>query len=254
MQVPKNALKAKLQEGVPQYGLWLNTASPVVAEMAGYTGFDWCLIDGEHGPMTLSEMTSQVQALASTPTETVVRIPEPAVWMVKQVLDLGVQTVVVPMVDDGEVAGEMGRAMRYPPHGVRGMGAAIARASRFGKIENYIAEADAEVCLLVQAESAAALANIDAIAAAEGVDGVFIGPADLSADMGHPGDPDHPEVLAAIDHMIDRILAAGKIAGILTFTPESSRAYAKKGATFVGVGADVAIYRRALEATIDAVR
>ena len=254
MQVPKNALKAKLQEGVPQYGLWLNTASAVVAEMAGHTGFDWCLIDGEHGPMTLSEMTSQVQALASTPTETVVRIPEPAVWMVKQILDLGVQTVVVPMVDDGDVASEMGRAMRYPPHGVRGMGAAIARASRFGKMENYTAESDAEVCLLVQAESAAALANIDAIAAADGVDGVFIGPADLSADMGHPGDPDHPEVLAAMDHMIDRILAAGKIAGILTFTPESSRAYVKKGTTFVGVGADVAIYRRALEATIDAVR
>ena len=254
MDVPKNMLKAAMLRGETQFGIWLNTGSPIVAELAGHSGFDWCLVDGEHGPVTLSEMTMQLQALATTPSQTVVRLADAEAWMIKQVLDLGAQTVVVPMVDTGEQAAAMGRAMRYPPHGTRGMGAAIARASKFGLMADYVQQADAEVCLLVQAESAAALANIDDIANAEGVDGVFIGPADLSADMGYPGDADHPEVLAAIDHMIDRIHAAGKISGILTFAPDRSKYYADKGVGFVGIGADVAILGRALRATMDAVR
>lgn len=254
MQVPKNQLMAKMRDGQTQYGVWLNTGSPIVAELAGHCGFDWCLIDEEHGPVTLSEMTSQLQALATTPTHPVVRVPDAAAWMIKQALDIGAQTVLVPMVDTGAQAAAMGRAMRYPPQGMRGMGAAIARASAFGAMTDYVRDANDQVCLLVQAESAAALANIDDIAQAEGIDGVFIGPADLSADMGFPGDADHPEVLAAIDHMIDRIHAAGKISGMLTFAPDRSRYYADKGVGFVGIGADVAILGRALKATMAAVR
>jgi 4-hydroxy-2-oxoheptanedioate aldolase len=254
MDVPKNTLKAAMLAGRPQFGVWLNTGSHVVAELAGHSGFDWCLVDGEHGPQTLSDMVPQLQALASTPTQAVVRVPDAEAWMIKQVLDIGAQTVLVPMVDTGAQAAEMGRAMRYPPHGIRGMGAAIARASAFGNMADYVRDAGEQVCLLVQAESAAALANIDEIAQADGVDGVFIGPADLSADMGFPGQADHPDVLAAIDHMIDRIHAAGKIAGILTFAPDRSRYYADRGVGFVGIGADVAIFGRALRATMDAVR
>lgn len=254
MDVPQNALKAAMLAGQSQYGVWLNTGSPIVAELAGHAGFDWCLVDGEHGPLTLSEMTAQLQALAATPTHAVIRVPDAQSWMIKQALDIGAQTVLVPMVDTGDEAAAMGRAMRYPPDGIRGMGAAIARASAFGAMTEYVRDANDQVCLLVQAESAAALKNIDAIAGAEGVDGVFIGPADLSADMGYPGDPDHPEVLAAIDHMIARIHAAGKISGILTFAADRSRHYADMGVGFVGIGADVAIFGRALKATIAAVK
>lgn len=254
MDVPQNRLKTAMRAGKPQYGIWLNTGSTIVAEMAGHCGFDWCLIDAEHGPNTLSSIIAQLQALTATPTTAVVRVPDAQAWMIKQVLDAGAQTVLVPMVDTGAQAVAMGRAVLYPPAGMRGMGAAIARVSAFGAMPTYVRDADAQVCLLVQAESAAALNNIDAIAAADGVDGVFIGPADLSADMGFPGQPDHPEVLAAIDHMIDRIHAAGKIAGILTFSAERSHYYANKGVCFVGVGADVAIFGRALRATLDAAK
>jgi len=254
MDVPENTLKSTLRAGQTQYGIWLNTGAATVAELAGHCGFDWCLVDGEHGPLTLTEITAQVQALAATPTHAVVRVPDAQAWMIKQALDIGAQTIVVPMVDTAAQADAMARAMRYPPAGMRGMGAAIARASAFGAMTDYVRYANDQVCLLVQAESATALENIDAIAQTEGVDGVFIGPADLSADMGFPGDPDHPDVVAAIAHMIDRIHAAGKISGILTFTPEQSRHYAALGVGFVGIGADVAILRRALQETLNAVR
>ena len=247
MQNPENTLKTALLAGRIQHGLWLAGASPAVAELAGGVGFDWCLIDGEHGPNTVVQMLPQLQALAGTGTPAVVRVAAPEVWMVKQALDLGVQTVLVPMVDDAETAERMARAMRYPPDGIRGMGAALARASRYGAIADYPHSANRQVCLMVQAESAAAVANIDAIAATDGVDCVFVGPADLSADMGYPGQPDHPEVEAAIDHLIARTVAAGKIAGIITFDRSRFAEYAEKGVTFLGLGGDMVVLRQALE-------
>ncbi|MEO0930676.1 MAG: HpcH/HpaI aldolase/citrate lyase family protein [Pseudomonadota bacterium] len=247
MKVPENTLKTALQAGRLQHGLWLTSASPVLAEIAGNAGFDWCLIDGEHGPNTLSVMLPQLQALAISGTPAVVRIANADVWMVKQVLDLGCQTVLVPMVDDAAKAAEMARAMRYPPDGIRGMGAVLARASGFGAIADYPHSANAQMCLLVQAESAKAVKNIDEIAATDGVDGVFVGPADLSADMGYPGQPDHPEVEEAIDHLIARTVAAGKSAGIITFDESRFAEYAKKGVTFLGVGGDLAVLRHALD-------
>ncbi|MDX8348813.1 HpcH/HpaI aldolase/citrate lyase family protein [Cognatiyoonia sp. IB215446] len=246
MQVAENTLKTALKSGRVQHGLWLTSGSAVLAEIAGQAGFDWCLIDGEHGPNTLTEMLPQLQALALTGTQAVVRITNADVWMVKQVLDLGCQTVLVPMVDDAAKAEEMARAMRYPPDGIRGMGAVLARASGFGSIADYPHAANAQMCLLVQAESAKAVENIDAIAAVDGVDGVFVGPADLSADMGYPGQPDHPEVEKAIDHLIARTTKAGKIAGIITFDERRFAEYAKKGVTFLGVGGDLAILNSAL--------
>jgi 4-hydroxy-2-oxoheptanedioate aldolase len=246
MNVPPNTLKTAVNAGKIQHGIWLTSGSPVAAEIAGGAGFDWCLIDGEHGPNTISDMLPQLQALAISGTPAVVRIASAEAWMIKQVLDLGCQTVLVPMVDDAEKAQEMARAMRYPPFGNRGMGAVLARASGYGAICDYAHAANAEVCLMVQAESAAAVANIDAIAATEGVDGVFVGPADLSADMGYPGQPDHPDVEAAIDHVIARTVAAGKISGIITFDENRFAEYAEKGVNFLGIGADVFILGTAL--------
>ncbi|MEJ6401779.1 HpcH/HpaI aldolase family protein [Yoonia sp. 2307UL14-13] len=246
MQNPENKLKTALLAGQVQHGLWLTTGSSLNAEVAGDAGFDWCLIDGEHGPNTITEMLPQVQALRATGTPVVVRIPQAEAWIVKQVLDLGVQTVLAPMVDDAAKAQEMARAMRYPPDGTRGMGAVLARASRFGGIADYPTSANAQMCLLVQAESAKAVENVDEIAAVEGVDGVFVGPADLSADMGYPGQPDHPKVEQAIDHLIARTLAAGKIAGIVTFDETRYAEYAQKGVTFLGVGGDALVLANAL--------
>jgi 4-hydroxy-2-oxoheptanedioate aldolase len=246
MNLSPNALKIALNAGKTQHGIWLTSGSPVAAEIAGSARFDWCLIDGEHGPNTISNMLPQLQALAISGTPAVIRIASAEVWMVKQALDLGCQTVLVPMVDDAEKAEEMARAMRYPPFGNRGMGAVLARASGYGAIGDYAHAANAEVCLMVQAESAAAVSNIDAIAATEGVDGVFVGPADLSADMGYPGQPDHPDVEAAIDHLIARTVAAGKIPGIITFDENRFAEYAEKGVKFLGVGGDVFVLSTAL--------
>jgi 4-hydroxy-2-oxoheptanedioate aldolase len=246
MQTPVNTLKRTLKSGQVQRGIWLTSGTGILAELAGTAGFDWCLIDGEHGPNTVSEILPQLQALAISCTPAVVRVANAEAWMIKQVLDLGCQTVVVPMVDDAQTADAMARAMRYPPQGNRGMGASLARATGFGAVADYPHTANDQVCLLVQAESAQAVENIDAIAATEGVDGVFVGPADLSADMGYPGQPDHPEVEAAIDHLIARTVAAGKIAGIITFDETRLTEYAEKGVTFLGVGGDMMILGSAL--------
>jgi 4-hydroxy-2-oxoheptanedioate aldolase len=247
MQTPVNTLKAALNKGEVQHGIWLTSGAGVLAEIAGNAGFDWCLIDGEHGPNTVSEMLPQLQALAISGTPAVVRVANAEAWMIKQVLDLGCQTVLVPMVDDAAKADEMARAMRYPPQGNRGMGAVLARATSFGSVTDYPHSANDQVCLLVQAESTQAVENIDAIATTVGVDGVFVGPADLSADMGYPGQPDHPEVEAAIDHLIARTVAAGKIAGIITFDESRFKEYAEKGVTFLGVGGDLMVLNRALQ-------
>ncbi|MGJ8623914.1 MAG: HpcH/HpaI aldolase family protein [Yoonia sp.] len=254
MQTPVNTLKKALQDGQLQHGIWLTSGTGVLAELAGSAGFDWCLIDGEHGPNTVSEILPQLQALAIGDTAAVVRVASPEAWIIKQVLDLGCQTVLVPMVDDAATAQAMARAMRYPPHGNRGMGAALARATGFGANADYPRTANDQVCLLVQAESAKAVENIDAIAATDGVDGVFVGPADLSADMGYPGQPDHPEVEKAIDHLIARTVAAGKIAGIITFDESRFDEYAKKGVTFLGVGGDMMVLNKALRALAERVQ
>lgn len=244
---PENTLKRALLAGRLQRGLWLNTGSAFVAELVGSAGFDWALIDAEHGPNTLTEILPQVQALKAAGCPAVLRLPVPEVWMVKQALDLGVQTVLAPLVHDGETAARMAAAMRYPGAGIRGMGAALARASDFGRAADYARTANDQVCLFVQAESRAAWDNLDDILAVEGVDGVFVGPADLSADMGYPHDPDASEVVTAIDDIIARTVAAGKIAGIITFDPDRFQTYADRGVTFLGLGGDVPVLVRGLK-------
>ncbi|VWX58869.1 putative 2,4-dihydroxyhept-2-ene-1,7-dioic acid-like aldolase [Burkholderiales bacterium 8X] len=244
MQTPVNPFKEALKAGQAQIGLWVGLADGYAAELIAGTGYDWLLLDGEHAPNDVRSILRQLQAVSSAwsaggpRSHPVVRVPVGETALIKQVLDLGAQTVLVPMVDTAEQATQLVQAMRYPPEGIRGMGSALARASRWQAYPNYLHEANAQACLLVQVETVEAMRNIDAIAATPGVDGVFIGPADLSASMGFVGQPNHPEVQAEIARGISRIKAAGKAPGILSTTDEQARKWLAAGALFVAVGVD----------------
>ncbi|MBP1843731.1 4-hydroxy-2-oxoheptanedioate aldolase [Rhizobium petrolearium] len=248
MPAPKNHFKAALKAGRQQIGLWLNMGEALSAEIAGTAGFDWLVIDGEHGPNDLRSIVAQLQALSASPSEVVVRPPMGETWFIKQLLDIGARTLLVPMVDSASEAEELVRAVRYPPKGVRGVGAAVARASGFNAIPDYAETAADEICLIVQAETMAAIRDLENIAAIDGVDGIFIGPADLSADMGYLGRMEAPEVQEVIDKAIVTIVKAGKAAGILTFSESLNRHYLDLGASFVAVGADVTEFSGALKA------
>jgi 4-hydroxy-2-oxoheptanedioate aldolase len=248
MQTPDNLFKKALARGEVQIGLWQALADPYAAELCAGSGFDWMLFDGEHAPNDLRSLLGALQSVAAYPTHPVVRVPHGDAALIKQVLDIGATTLLVPMVESAEQAAGLVRAMRYPPQGMRGVGSAIARSARWSRYPNYLHEANERMCLLVQVESMAALQEIDAIAAVEGVDGVFIGPADLSASMGYLGQPTHPEVRAAIDHAIGRILHAGKAPGILCADETLARHYMALGARFVAVGVDTSLLVRATAA------
>lgn len=240
MPAPKNPFKQALAAGRPQIGLWLGLADPYAADLCAGAGFDWLVVDGEHAPNDIRSTLAALQAIG-TRSQPVVRPPVGEVWMIKQLLDIGVQTLLIPMIETVEQARQMVAAVRYPPRGKRGVGAALARASGFGTETDYIATADAEVCLLLQVESRAGMAALPEILRLDGVDGVFIGPADLAADMGFPGNSGTPGVQAAIRGAIAAIVAAGKAAGILTFDQGLAREYLALGATFVAVGSDVGL-------------
>lgn len=254
MQDITNPFKAALAAGSPQIGLWLGLADSYAAELCAGAGFDWLLIDGEHAPNDLRSILHQLQALAAYPGHPVVRPPIGETHLIKQLLDIGVQTLLIPMVGTAAQAADLVSAVRYPPEGVRGVGSALARASRFNRIKDYLPKANAEICLLLQVESREGLDNIDAIAATPGVDGVFIGPADLAAALGHLGNPGHPDVQAAIEHGIARILAAGKAPGILSADEKLARRYLELGAVFVAVGSDISLLTQATKVLADRFR
>ena len=232
----------------------LNLASASAGELVGGAGYDWALVDGEHAPFDPSLMQSQLRALGQFNVSPIVRVPIGEDWVIKQVMDIGAQSLLVPMVDTGAHAEQMVKATRYAPDGRRGMGAGVARAARFGQVDDYLDNANDEVCLILQAETRLAVENIDEIAGTEGVDCVFIGPADLSADMGHRGNPGHPEVKEAIAHAVTRIRAAGKAAGFLHFDPSDFAYYKELGVTFLGVGSEAALLRVALENNLRATK
>lgn len=240
-----NAFKQALTSGQPLYGLWLALADSYSAEVCAGAGFDWLVVDGEHAPNDLRSILAQLQALAAYPSAPVVRLPVGDPVLVKQVLDIGAHTLLIPMVESAAQARELVAATRYPPQGIRGVASALVRASRFSRDADYLQHANDGICLLVQVESAAALLELDAIAAVEGVDGVFVGPADLAASMGHLGNPAHPDVQAAIQDAATRIRAAGKAAGILATDETTVRRYLGWGYTFVAVGVDVLLLTRA---------
>jgi len=234
-----NPFKQALAAKQPMVGLWLSLANSYSAEACATAGFQWLLIDGEHAPNDVRSTLAQLQAVAPYEAQPVVRAVGADPALIKQLLDIGAQTLLVPMVDTPEQARTIVAATRYPPQGTRGVGSAVARVSRWGARRDYVGRANDEVCLLVQAETSTALDNLEAICAVDGVHGVFIGPADLAASMGHLGAPGHPEVQAAIDKAIRTIVASGKGAGTLTGDPALARRYLKLGASFGAVGIDV---------------
>jgi 4-hydroxy-2-oxoheptanedioate aldolase len=244
-QKPSNPFKTVLAAGKPQIGLWLSMADPYLAEVSATAGFDWLLIDGEHAPNDLRSTLASLQAIAPYRSQPVVRAVAGEVPLIKQLLDIGAQNLLVPMVDTAEQARAIVSATRYPPQGIRGVGSAVGRASRWSARTDYLERADDEVCLLVQAETVTALQHLDAICAVDGVDGVFIGPADLAASMGHRGKPGHPEVQAAIEQAMKTIMASGKAAGTLTSDAVLARRYLALGCTFVATGVDILLYANA---------
>ncbi|MDE2417971.1 MAG: 2-keto-3-deoxy-L-rhamnonate aldolase [Burkholderiales bacterium] len=248
MQIPQNRFRDALRAGKPQIGCWVGFADAGIAEALAPCGFDWLLLDAEHGPNTPRTVLEQLRALAPYPAHAIVRPVETSVALVKQYLDVGAQTLLLPMVDTQEQAALMVRAMRYAPEGIRGMGAALARASRWNQVDDYVNQANAQMCLLVQAETTLAIRNLQSIAETEGVDGVFFGPADLSASMGYRGQPSHPAVQETILQGIATVNAAGKAAGILATDATLARIYLDAGALFVAVGVDTQLLVRAATA------
>jgi len=247
MSAPENLLKARLNRGEATTGLWLSMANSYTAELAGYIGFDWLLIDGEHAPNDLRTIMEQLQALKNSPSPVAVRPPIGEVYMIKQLLDMGAQSLLIPMVESGEQAEMLVKAVRYPLRGIRGVGAGSARATNFGTIENYAATADDQICLMLQIESRAGIAALDTIASTKGVDCVFIGPSDLSADMGHLGNPFAPDVQTVIEDAIKRIRGHGKAVGIYMAEPNYAKRYLELGANMIAIGSDAAVLVNSLK-------
>lgn len=232
----------------PLAGVWACSGSPLVAEILAGAGMDWMLIDMEHSPNSLESTLAQLQAVAAYDTTPVVRVPFGETVMIKQVLDLGAQNLLVPMISSAAEAEEIVAAVRYPPRGRRGVGSALARSARWNRVEDYLQNADAHVSLFVQVETAAAVEAAGEIAAVDGVDGVFVGPSDLAASMGLLGQQSHPDVTAAVIRTFEAVRAAGKPVGVNAFDPAVAQAYLDAGASFVLVGADVALLARGSEA------
>lgn len=248
MPAPINPFKAALKAGQVQIGCWMGLAAHNAAEIVGTAGFDWLVIDNEHSPNDLKSTRDSLMALQGSDSHPVVRVPVGETWMIKQMLDVGAQTIIVPMVESADQARELVRAVRYPPNGVRGVGYSMTRSSQFSQIADYGKTADEQICLIVQVENRAGLAALDDILAVDGVDGVFIGPADLSADLGHMGDLMNPKIVEIIRDCLRRIRAAGKAPGILTTNEEMIEAALEDGAQFVAVGLDVLILANATRA------
>jgi 4-hydroxy-2-oxoheptanedioate aldolase len=247
MQLPTNKLKRGLREGRAQIGLWCSLVSPIATEVVAGAGFDWVLIDMEHAANEVNTVLAQLHAVSASGVSPIVRQPANDPVLTKRLLDIGVQSFLIPMVNSAEEARQVVAATRYPPHGMRGV-ATATRASQFGRIKDYHKLAQNEICVIVQVETREALAQLDAIAAVEGVDCVFIGPSDLSAALGHLGNSSEPSVREAIAGAFKRIQGAGKAAGILTGVEADAKHWLELGALFCGVGADIGILARQSEA------
>lgn len=241
MEMPKNAFKARLTAGQQQIGCWLSLPGPVAAEALATCGFDWIVVDTEHAPVAVQDTLPALQAVAAYPgVSPIVRVLENDTATIKQALDIGAQTLMVPYVQSAEEAAAAVTAMRYAPRGLRGM-AGGTRATRFGLVDGYAERAEDELCLVVQVETVAALEQLEAIATTDGVHGVFIGPADLAASLGYSGDTSHPEVRRVILETLSRLRDMGVPAGMLAPDPEFARACIEAGSTFTAVGIDLGL-------------
>lgn len=238
MDIPENVFKLRLKAGEMQYGLWLGLPDASAAEICALAGFDWLVIDAEHAPFDLRSVMAHLQALAAYRSAPIVRPPIGDPVLLKQLLDVGAQTFLIPMVESAAQAKSLVGAVRYPPDGVRGIGTSLARAARWNQIPNYLNLANDQICLIVQVETVEGLDNLAEIANVAGVDGVFIGPSDLAASMGHTGNAAHPDVIAAVSAALTTIRGAGKAAGLLSLNPSDDARHRADGATFIGVGVD----------------
>jgi 4-hydroxy-2-oxoheptanedioate aldolase len=247
MELPVNTFKRALRANKVQIGLWCSLSHHYATELVAGAGFDWLLLDTEHSPNDLESVLQQLQAAAPYPTHAVVRVPWNDMVTIKRYLDAGAQSLLIPYVQNAEEAKAAVAYTRYPPAGVRGV-AGATRATRFGRVKDYAKRAQEELCVLVQVETQQALDNIEKIAAVEGVDGVFIGPADLHASLGYAGETNNPKVMPVIDDAIRRIRKAGKAPGILTGVEADARRWLECGGLFVAVGADTGILARGTEA------
>jgi 4-hydroxy-2-oxoheptanedioate aldolase len=247
MDLPKNLFKHAIRAGRQQIGLWVSLANAYGAELVAGSGFDWLVIDGEHSPNDPTTIIEQLQAVSAYPVSAVVRPAWNDKVLIKRYLDIGAQSLLVPYVQNVDEAEAAVAAIRYPTRGVRGV-AGTTRAARFGRVKDYAKRAEEELCLLVQIETREGLDNLDAIARVDGIDGVFIGPADLAAGLGHLGEQQHPEVQSAIQDAIQRIRGHGKPAGILATDEASTRRYIEWGTTFTAVGLDAMILAREADA------
>jgi 4-hydroxy-2-oxoheptanedioate aldolase len=247
MDLPVNTFKRALAGSSAQFGLWAAFADAYVVESLAASGFDWLLIDNEHAPNDVRSTLAQLQAVAPYHSHPVVRPVRSDVAIIKQLLDIGVQTLLLPMIDSVEQAREAVAATRYPPHGLRGVGAALGRASRWNHVQGYLDNAANELCVLVQVESVTGLANLASIVEVDGIDGVFFGPADLSASMGLLGKAGAEPVRAAIRDGIATVRRAGKAAGVLALDPAFAGEYLAAGANFVAVGTDVGLLTTAAQ-------
>lgn len=248
MPAPFNALKHRLAVGDVLHGCWLGMADAYVAEIASSCGFDWLLIDGEHAPNDIRSLSAQLAAVLNSPTLPILRLVDDDPAKIKQALDIGAQSLLIPMVESAAQADRILRATRYAPQGNRGVGSSLARASMFSAIPDYLATANDQICLILQIESRAGIAALDDLLAVQGIDGIFIGPSDLAADMGFLGQAGHPEVTAAVLDALRRIRKAGLAAGVLATEADFINACTAAGANFVGVGIDVTLYAHAMRA------
>jgi 4-hydroxy-2-oxoheptanedioate aldolase len=247
LEIPVNRLKRALREGHTQIGLWSSLSSHITVEVIAGSGFDWVLLDTEHAPNELAMVHSQLQAMEGGTASAVVRPTWNDQVVLKRLLDIGVQSFLVPFVQNAEEARRAVAATRYPPDGVRGI-AVTMRANKYGRVKDYVQRVHEELCVIVQIETREAVSNIEAIAAVEGVDGLFIGPSDLAGDLGHLGDNRHPDVRVVIEDAVARMQAAGKVAGILAPVEADAHHWLDKGCRFVAVGSDVGVLARQSEA------
>lgn len=247
MDLMKNKFKAAIASGEHQLGLWCSLPGSYVAEAVAGSGFEWLLFDTEHSPGDPITVLAQLQAVEPYDVSAIVRPASNDTVLIKRFLDVGAQTLLIPFVQSKAEAEAAAAAMRYAPHGVRGV-SGLTRATRFGRVANYAKTAHQELCLLVQIETSDALERLEEIASVDGVDGVFIGPADLAASLGFPGEPDHPEVAAAIENALVRLKAIGKPSGILTPNTDFAKKCIALGSAFTAVGVDVGILARGTEA------
>lgn len=247
---PQNLFKKALDERQPWYGAFLALAEGCSAEVMASSDLDWLLIDAEHGPNDLRSVLSQLQAIAGYTTAPVVRTADHSESMIKRLLDIGAQSLLVPMVESADQAEALVAAMRYPLRGIRGVGAGMARAARWYGVDNYMENAESELCLVLQIESLAGLQALEEIASVDGVDGLFVGPADLAAALGHLGKPGHPEVVEVVEQALQRIAAAGKAAGVYCGDPQQAQRYRQLGASFMLIAADSILLRNAAQAQL----